>query len=42
MKLNEYDRFPDQAVDEEGNMIEEAMLAESEPTDLNQAMKDPN
>jgi len=39
MRLNEYDRFPNRALYEEGNMIEEAMIVESEPIDFISPLK---
>ena len=42
-RLSGYERFPDQAVDADGDLIEEAMMmAEAEPIDLDQAMSDSN
>lgn len=38
MRLSDYERFYDQAVDEEGNLIEVAIMDKSEPINLNQAL----
>ena len=43
IRLAGYERFPDQAVDTDGDLIEEAMMiAEAEPINLDQAMNDSN
>ncbi|GAU25658.1 hypothetical protein TSUD_265850 [Trifolium subterraneum] len=42
VRLNDYERFPDHAIRQDGELLEEAMLAESEPINLDQAMKDSN
>lgn len=34
-ELNDYEIFPDQAIGKNGDLIEEAMINECEPTDLN-------
>ncbi|CAI8595325.1 unnamed protein product [Vicia faba] len=42
-RLAGYERFPDQAIDADGDLIEEAMMmAEAEPIDLNEAMSNSN
>jgi hypothetical protein len=40
VRLNEYDVFPDQAITEDGELINEAMIAELEPVTLEQALND--
>ncbi|GAU22886.1 hypothetical protein TSUD_376970 [Trifolium subterraneum] len=42
VRLNDYERFPDHAIGQDGELLEEAMLTESEPINLDQAMKDSN
>lgn len=37
-KLRDYERFPDQAVSEEGDMVQLAMLAETEPVSVKEAL----
>ncbi|GAU51473.1 hypothetical protein TSUD_95880 [Trifolium subterraneum] len=37
-RINDYERFLDHAVGQDGELLEEAMLAEFEPINLNQAM----
>lgn len=39
---NDYERFTNQAIKENGHLIEEAIMVESEPIDHVQAMKDDN
>lgn len=42
-RLARYERFPNQEVDADGDLIEEVlMMVESEPIDLDQAMNDFN
>lgn len=41
-RLSEYDMFPDSAMTEEHDLLEQVMLAEVEPADLSQALTDPN
>lgn len=42
-RLAEHERFPNQAVDADGNLIEEVMMVtESEPINFNQAINDSN
>jgi hypothetical protein len=38
-RLRDYERFPDQAITDEGDMIQAAMLAESEPVSFEEALK---
>lgn len=42
VKLTNYERFHDQAICKNGNLIEEAMVVRCELTNLNQALKDEN
>ncbi|XP_050889990.1 uncharacterized mitochondrial protein AtMg00820-like [Lathyrus oleraceus] len=42
VRLIDYEGFPDQAIDAECDLIEEAMMVESEPINLNQLMDDSN
>lgn len=42
VRLINYERFHNQLIDEDGDMIEEAMMVEYDPFDLNQAMKSEN
>lgn len=42
VRLNYYDIFPYQVLDEEGDMIEEAIIGESKENNLNQELKDEN
>lgn len=42
IRLNDYERFHNQAIKEHGELIEEAIMAELEPIDHIQAMKDEN
>lgn len=42
VRLNDYERFHNQAIKEHGELIEEAIMAELEPIDHVQAMKDGN
>lgn len=39
-KLNDYERFFDQVIGENGGLIEEVVTTKCEPIDLNQALKD--
>lgn len=39
IRLNAYEMFPDQAIWENGDLVEEAMMVESEPLDHVQAIK---
>ena len=42
-RLIGYERFPDQAIDADGDLIEEAMMmAEAEPIDLDEALSNSN
>lgn len=40
VKLTDYERFPDQATCENGDLIEDAITTKCEPTDFNQTLKD--
>ena len=40
VRLNEYELFPDQAITEDGELINEVMIAELEPVTLEQALND--
>lgn len=40
-RLNDHEVFPDTAINEEGELLEEAMIAETEPIDFKQALSDP-
>jgi hypothetical protein len=42
VRLTDFERFPDQAVGQDGELLEEAMLAESEPINFDQAVNDSN
>jgi glycine cleavage system H lipoate-binding protein len=42
IRLNEYDVFPDQVITEDGELVNEAMIAELEPVTLSEALKDSN
>ncbi|WJX34774.1 hypothetical protein P8452_22851 [Trifolium repens] len=41
VRLNEYELFPDQAITEDGEQVNEAMIAELKPVTLEQALNDP-
>lgn len=40
--VNDYGRFPNQAIRENSDLLEEVRMVESEPIDHDQAMKDEN
>lgn len=42
VRLTDYERFPNQAISDHVDLIEEAMMAESEPIGHNQTTKDEN
>jgi hypothetical protein len=41
-RLNDYDVFPDQVITEDGDLVNEAMIAELEPVTLDEALSDSN
>lgn len=42
VRLTDYERFSDQAIGKNDDLIEEEIIAQCEPTKLNQALKDEN
>jgi len=39
VRLNDYERFPDSAMNDEGDIVQLAMLAEAEPVSFEQALR---